>query len=69
MMKTNEDRNVIGVLGGHSEFLESDSNVLEGLGGAWLLTHHNVGLSVIHEHSPPHFHRIVRWRGRNTNRE
>ena len=25
MMKTNEDRNVIGVLGGHSEFLESDS--------------------------------------------
>ena len=34
MMKTNEDRNVIGVLQGHSEFLESDSNALEGSGGA-----------------------------------
>ena len=34
MMKTNEDRNVIGVLGGHSEFSESDSNASEGLGGA-----------------------------------
>ena len=33
MMKTNEDRNVIGVLGGHLEFLESDSNPLEGSGG------------------------------------
>ena len=35
MMKTNEDRNVIGVLGGHLEFLESDSNASEGSGGAW----------------------------------
>ena len=34
MMKINEDRNVIGVLRGHSEFSESESNVLEGLGGA-----------------------------------
>ena len=34
MMKTNEDRNVIGVLRGHLEFSESDSNALEGLGGA-----------------------------------
>ena len=34
MMKTNEDRNVIGVLGGRLEFLESDSNALEGLQGA-----------------------------------
>ena len=34
MMKTDEDRNVIGVLGGHSEFLESNGNVLEVLGGA-----------------------------------
>ena len=33
MMKTNEDRNVIGILQGCSEFLESDSNALEGLGG------------------------------------
>ena len=33
MMKTNEDRNVIGVLRGRLEFSESDSNVLEGLGG------------------------------------
>ena len=33
MMKTNEDRNVIGVLQGCSEFLECDSNVSEGLGG------------------------------------
>ena len=37
MMKTNEDRNVIGVLQGRLEFLESDSNALEGLGGAWSL--------------------------------
>ena len=37
MMKTNEDRNVIGVLGGHLEFLESDSNASEGSGGAWSL--------------------------------
>ena len=29
MMKTNEDRNVIGVLRGHSEFSESDGNALE----------------------------------------
>ena len=41
MMKTDEDRNVIGVLGGCLEFLESDGNVLEVLGvgqslGAWL---------------------------------
>ena len=35
MMKTNEDRNVIGVLGGHLEFSESDGNVLKVLGGAW----------------------------------
>ena len=35
MMKTNEDRNVIVVLRGHSEFLESNDNALEGLGGAW----------------------------------
>ena len=37
MMKTNEDRNVIRVLGGHLEFLESDSNASEGLGvlGVW----------------------------------
>ena len=35
MMKTNEDRNVIGVLGGHLEFSVSDSNVSEGSGGAW----------------------------------
>ena len=34
MMKTDEDRNVIGVLGGHSEFLESDGNMVEVLGGA-----------------------------------
>ena len=33
MMKTNEDRNVIGVLRGSSEFLESDSNASEGSGG------------------------------------
>ena len=35
MMKTNEDRNVIGILQGRSEFLESDSNVSEGSGGTW----------------------------------
>ena len=37
MMKTDEDKNVIGVLGGHSEFLESDGNVSEVLGmlGVW----------------------------------
>ena len=29
MMKTDEDRNVIGVLRGHSGFSESDGNVLE----------------------------------------
>ena len=29
MMKTIEDRNVIGVLGGHSEFSESDGNASE----------------------------------------
>ena len=33
-MKTNEDRNVIGVLGSCLEFSESDSNVSEGSGGA-----------------------------------
>ena len=32
-MKTNEDRNVIGVLGGHLEFSESNSNAWEGSGG------------------------------------
>ena len=31
-MKTDEERNVIGVLGGHLEFSESDDNVLEALG-------------------------------------
>ena len=41
MMKTNEDRNVIRVLGGCLEFLESNSNVSEGSGdaqslGVWL---------------------------------
>ena len=35
MMKTDEDRNVMGVLGGHSEFSESDGNVSEVSGGAW----------------------------------
>ena len=34
MMKANEDRNVIRVLQGHLEFSESESNVLEGSGGA-----------------------------------
>ena len=34
MMKTDKDRNVNGVLGGHSEFSESDGNALEVLGGA-----------------------------------
>ena len=42
MMKTDEDRNVIGVLRGCSEFLESDGNALEVLGvaqssGVWLV--------------------------------
>ena len=42
MMKTDEDRNVIRVLGGHSGFLESDGSVLEVLGvarssGVWLV--------------------------------
>ena len=32
MMKTNEDGNVIRVLGGRSEFLQSDDNASEGLG-------------------------------------
>ena len=41
MMKTDEDRNVIGVLRGCSEFLESNGNALEVLGvtrssGVWL---------------------------------
>ena len=41
MMKTGEDRNVIGVLGGHLEFSEGDGNVSEVLGagqssGVWL---------------------------------
>ena len=34
MMKTNEDRNVIVVLGHCLEFSESNSNALEGSGGA-----------------------------------
>ena len=34
MMKTDEDRNVIGVLRGCLEFSESDGNVSEVLGGA-----------------------------------
>ena len=33
-MKTDEDRNVIGVLRGCLEFLESDGNASEALGGA-----------------------------------
>ena len=33
-MKINEDRNVIGVLGGCSEFSESDDNASEVSGGA-----------------------------------
>ena len=37
MMKINEDKNVIRVLGGCSEFLESDDNALEVSGGAWSL--------------------------------
>ena len=37
MMKTDEDRNVIGVLGGCLEFSESTSNALEASGGAWSL--------------------------------
>ena len=37
MMKTNEDRDVIGVLRGHLEFSESDGNVSEVSGGAWSL--------------------------------
>ena len=41
MMKTDEDRNVIGVLRGHSEFLESNDNTSEVSGdaqslGVWL---------------------------------
>ena len=35
MMETNEDRNVIGVLRGCLEFLESNDNALEVSGGAW----------------------------------
>ena len=34
MMKTDEDRNVIGVLRGHLEFSESDGKVLEVSGDA-----------------------------------
>ena len=34
MMKTDEHRNVIGVLRGHLGFLESDGNASEALGGA-----------------------------------
>ena len=34
MTKTDEDRNVIGVLRGHSEFSESNGNALEVSGGA-----------------------------------
>ena len=34
-MKTDEDRNVIGVFGGHLEFSESDGNASEVSGGAW----------------------------------
>ena len=37
MMKTDEDRNVIGVLGGHSGVSESNGSVLEVSGGAWRL--------------------------------
>ena len=42
MMKTDEDRNVIGVLGGRLEFSESNGNVLEVSGvaqslGVWLV--------------------------------
>ena len=35
MMKTDEDRNVIGILGGCLEFLESYDNASEVSGGAW----------------------------------
>ena len=35
MMETNEDMNVIGVLRGCLEFLESNDNALEVSGGAW----------------------------------
>ena len=35
MMKTDEDRNVIEVLRGHLEFLESNGNASEVLGDAW----------------------------------
>ena len=34
MMKTDEDRNVIRVLGGHLEFLESNGSASEVSGGA-----------------------------------
>ena len=34
MMKTDEDRNVIGALRGHLEFSESDGNASEVSGGA-----------------------------------
>ena len=37
MMKTDEDRNVIRVLGGHLEFSENDGNVSEVSGVAWSL--------------------------------
>ena len=37
MMKTDEDRNVIGVLGGHLGFLESNGNVSEVSGVGWSL--------------------------------
>ena len=41
MMKTDEDRNMIGILGCHSGFSESDDSVVEVSGfcqrlGAWL---------------------------------
>ena len=47
MMKTDEDRNVIGVLGGHSEFLESNGNVSEisGLLRVWGFGQCSVGVS------------------------
>ena len=37
MIKTGEDRNVVGVLRGHSGFLESNDNVSEVLGVGWSL--------------------------------
>ena len=45
MMKTDEDRNVIGVLRGRLEFSESDGNVLEVLGVLRGFGQYSVGVS------------------------